>query len=59
MIKKVIFNFMYFRLYVLSIVLSHLSKNCVGISNNGYFHWKTHIGSFILSNWELLFDSSW
>ncbi|XP_077291541.1 ada2a-containing complex component 2 [Arctopsyche grandis] len=45
-------------LFVIAIALNHLSKKSLRISNHGYFHWRTHIASFITNNWEHLFDSS-
>ncbi|XP_068626195.1 cysteine-rich protein 2-binding protein [Battus philenor] len=40
---------------VLLLTLHHLSVQSFGISNNGFFHYKTHICFFIDRNWVLLF----
>ncbi|XP_013177178.1 PREDICTED: cysteine-rich protein 2-binding protein isoform X1 [Papilio xuthus] len=42
---------------VLLLTLHHLSIQSYGISNNGFFHYKTHICSFIDRNWVLLFGT--
>ncbi|XP_063616973.1 cysteine-rich protein 2-binding protein isoform X2 [Cydia splendana] len=41
---------------VILLTLHHLTTNAYGISNHGFFHYKTHICSFIDRNWGLLFD---
>ncbi|KAL0851615.1 hypothetical protein ABMA28_007393 [Loxostege sticticalis] len=40
---------------VILLTLHHLSTQSHGISNNGFFHYKTHICSFIDRSWNLLF----
>ncbi|CAH2256844.1 jg11007 [Pararge aegeria aegeria] len=40
---------------VLLLTLNHLSIHMQGISNNGYFHYKTHICFFIDRYWSMLF----
>lgn len=40
---------------ILVIVLYNLSIQSKGLSHNGYFHWKSHIGYFIEKNWTVLF----
>ncbi|CAG9796843.1 unnamed protein product [Diatraea saccharalis] len=40
---------------VILLTLHHLSTQSYGISNNGFFHYKTHICSFIDRSWNLLF----
>ncbi|KAG6445962.1 hypothetical protein O3G_MSEX004189 [Manduca sexta] len=42
---------------VIYLTLNHLSNNLYGISNHGYFHYKTHICSFIDRNWQALFGT--
>ncbi|XP_038207812.1 cysteine-rich protein 2-binding protein [Zerene cesonia] len=42
---------------VILLTLYHHSKHMSGISNHGYFHYKTHICSFIDRNWVLLFGA--
>ncbi|CAG4989138.1 unnamed protein product [Colias eurytheme] len=42
---------------VILLTLYHLSKHMSGISNHGYFHYKTHICSFIDRYWVLLFGA--
>ncbi|XP_047985402.1 cysteine-rich protein 2-binding protein [Leguminivora glycinivorella] len=41
---------------VILLTLHHLTTNAYGISNHGFFHYKTHICSFIDRNWSILFD---
>ncbi|XP_032528756.2 cysteine-rich protein 2-binding protein [Danaus plexippus] len=43
--------------HVLLLTLNHLSEHMQGISNSGYFHYKTHICSFVDRNWTLLFGT--
>ncbi|KAI8437934.1 hypothetical protein MSG28_010606 [Choristoneura fumiferana] len=40
---------------VILLTLHHLTTNAYGISNHGFFHYKTHICSFIDRNWGILF----
>ncbi|XP_049875852.1 cysteine-rich protein 2-binding protein [Pectinophora gossypiella] len=40
---------------VLLLTLHHLGQHSYGISNHGFFHYKTHICSFIDRQWALLF----
>ncbi|KAJ2940743.1 hypothetical protein O0L34_g14854 [Tuta absoluta] len=40
---------------VLLLTLHHLGQHSYGISNHGFFHYKTHICSFIDRHWTLLF----
>ncbi|CAG4950647.1 unnamed protein product [Parnassius apollo] len=42
---------------VLLLTLHHLNVQAHGISNNGFFHYKMHICSFIDRNWVLLFGT--
>ncbi|XP_072947619.1 cysteine-rich protein 2-binding protein [Epargyreus clarus] len=42
---------------VLLLTLHHLHTQSLGISHQGFFHYKTHIGSFIDRNWQLLFGN--
>ncbi|XP_028034171.1 cysteine-rich protein 2-binding protein [Bombyx mandarina] len=43
---------------VIYLTLNHLNCHSYGISNRGYFHYKTHICSFIDRNWQALFGSN-
>lgn len=42
----------------MAVVLALYDMSCKssGISNQGYFHWKTHIINFIDRNWQNLFS---
>ncbi|XP_026461943.1 cysteine-rich protein 2-binding protein-like [Ctenocephalides felis] len=40
------------------LALHDMSCKSSGISNQGYFHWKTHIISFIDRNWQNLFSQN-
>ncbi|RVE54519.1 hypothetical protein evm_001004 [Chilo suppressalis] len=40
---------------VILLTLHHLNTQSYGISNNGFFHYKTHICSFIDRSWNQLF----
>ncbi|XP_022821968.1 cysteine-rich protein 2-binding protein [Spodoptera litura] len=42
---------------VIYLTLHHLNIQSYGISNHGYFHYKTHICSFIDRYWQALFGS--
>ncbi|KAG7311052.1 hypothetical protein JYU34_003909 [Plutella xylostella] len=42
---------------VIYLTLFNLQQRSHGISNNGFFHYKTHICSFIDRNWEQLFGN--
>ncbi|CAH0592107.1 unnamed protein product [Chrysodeixis includens] len=42
---------------VIHLTLHHLSSQSYGISNHGYFHYKTHICSFIDRYWQILFGN--
>ncbi|XP_030383889.1 cysteine-rich protein 2-binding protein [Scaptodrosophila lebanonensis] len=42
-------------LLVLSLSLYNLSIKSKGLSHHGYFHWRTHIISFVDKNWNYLF----
>ncbi|XP_063826870.1 cysteine-rich protein 2-binding protein [Ostrinia nubilalis] len=42
---------------VILLTLHHLNTQAHGISNNGFFHYKTHICSFIDRSWSLLFGA--
>ncbi|CAK1544359.1 unnamed protein product [Leptosia nina] len=43
--------------HVLLLTVNHLSNHMSGMSNHGYFHYKTHICSFIDRYWTHLFGS--
>lgn len=45
-------------LMIITLTLYNLSIKSTGLSRNGYFHWRTHIVSFINKNWEYLFEST-
>lgn len=49
----------FFRVNVLLLTLNHLSIHMQGISNKGFFHYKTHICFFIDRYWTLLFGPTW
>ncbi|XP_075991155.1 ada2a-containing complex component 2 [Anticarsia gemmatalis] len=42
---------------VIHLTLHHLNMHSYGISNHGYFHYKTHICAFIDRNWQSLFGT--
>ncbi|KAJ0182821.1 hypothetical protein K1T71_002190 [Dendrolimus kikuchii] len=42
---------------VIYLTLYHLNNFSYGISNHGYFHYKTHICSFIDRYWQVLFGN--
>ncbi|XP_063899534.1 cysteine-rich protein 2-binding protein [Helicoverpa armigera] len=42
---------------VIHLTLHHLTTQSYGISNHGYFHYKTHICSFIDRCWQSLFGA--
>ncbi|CAB3239498.1 unnamed protein product [Arctia plantaginis] len=42
---------------VIHLTLHHLNMQSYGISNHGYFHYKTHICAFIDRHWQSLFGS--
>ncbi|KAM7354518.1 ada2a-containing complex component 2 isoform 2-T2 [Cochliomyia hominivorax] len=45
-------------LLIIALTLYNLSIKSKGLSRHGYFHWRTHIVSFIDKNWDYLFDPS-
>lgn len=42
---------------VIHLTLHHLNMHSYGISNHGYFHYKTHICAFIDRHWQTLFGT--
>ncbi|XP_052748789.1 cysteine-rich protein 2-binding protein isoform X2 [Galleria mellonella] len=52
---KIILHF--YRVNVILLTLHHLNRQSYGISNNGFFHYKIHICSFIDRHWHLLFGA--
>lgn len=45
-------------LNVIVLTLYNLREKSSGISNRGYFHWKSDISSFVDRNWDILFKKS-
>ena len=45
-------------LMIITLTLYNLAIKSKGLSHHGYFHWRTHIVSFINKNWEYLFEST-
>ncbi|XP_032663541.1 cysteine-rich protein 2-binding protein [Odontomachus brunneus] len=45
-------------LTVIILTLYNLYKKSSGISNRGYFHWKSDISTFVDKNWDTLFKKS-
>ncbi|XP_030567892.1 cysteine-rich protein 2-binding protein [Drosophila novamexicana] len=43
-------------LLVLTLTLYNLSIKSKGLSHHGYFHWRTHIISFVDKNWNYIFE---
>lgn len=43
-------------LLVLTLTLYNLSLKSKGLSHHGYFHWRTHIISFVDKNWNYIFE---
>lgn len=43
-------------LLVLTLTLYNLSIKSKGLSHHGFFHWRTHIISFVDKNWNYLFE---
>lgn len=45
-------------LTVIVLTLYNLREKSSGISNRGYFHWKSDISTFVDKNWDVLFNKS-
>ncbi|KAL7739726.1 hypothetical protein ACLKA6_012705 [Drosophila palustris] len=43
-------------LLVLTLAIYNLSIKSKGLSHHGYFHWRTHIISFVDKNWNYIFE---
>lgn len=43
-------------LLVLTLTLYNLAIKSKGLSHHGFFHWRTHIISFVDKNWNYLFE---
>lgn len=43
-------------LLVLTLTIYNLSIKSKGLSHHGFFHWRTHIISFVDKNWNYLFE---
>ncbi|XP_037957326.1 cysteine-rich protein 2-binding protein [Teleopsis dalmanni] len=45
-------------LMIITLTIYNLSIKAQGLSNCGYFHWRSHICSFIDKNWNILFPQT-
>nr|XP_022913909.1 cysteine-rich protein 2-binding protein [Onthophagus taurus] len=41
---------------VITLILHHMQTRTPGLARKGYFHWKTHIATFITKYWDVLFS---